>query len=125
MSIKIMGVHHIMLTVGDLGIAKNFYENVMGLENAECPVNDGVRAWYKLGNQELHVNYHENYKSGFSHFALSVEPGRYHDYYEQVKNSGYDKVTDSRIYEADGLYRFYVDDPFNNTIEVTNGQINT
>jgi catechol 2,3-dioxygenase-like lactoylglutathione lyase family enzyme len=125
MTIKLMGVHHIMVTVGDIEVAKQFYESVLGLVETECPVKDGNRVWYKLGNQELHVNLHNNHRAGISHFALSIEPGKYHAYYNQVKNSGYEKVTESHLYEADGLHRFYVDDPFDNTIEVTDGQINT
>lgn len=123
MSIKVNGVHHIMVTVGDLDVAKQFYSEVLGLEEADCPVKDGQRVWYKLGHQELHVNLHKNYKAGFTHFALSIEPEKYHEYYKQVKNSGYEKVTDLHKH-VDGLYRFYVDDPFSNTVEITDGQIN-
>ena len=53
MSIKVNGVHHIMVTVGDLDVAKQFYSEVLGLEEADCPVKDGQRVWYKLG----HKNY--------------------------------------------------------------------
>ena len=123
MNIKLNGIHHIMVTVGDLDAAKQFYSEIIGLEEADCPVNDGQRLWYKLGHQELHVNLHSNHKAGFSHFAISIEPGKYHEYYEKVKSSGYDKVTESHKH-VDGLYRFYVDDPFNNTVEITDGQIN-
>lgn len=122
MSVKLMGVHHIMVTVGDIEMARRFYESVLGLVETDCPVKDGKRVWYKLGNQELHVNLSKNYKAGFSHFALSIEPGKYHEYYEQVKNTGYARVTESHKH-IDGLYRFYVDDPFGNTVEFTDGQI--
>ena len=125
MSIKLMGVHHIMVTVGDIEVAKQFYESVLGLEETECPVKDGKRVWYKLGNQELHVNLLKNHRAGISHVALSIEPGKYHDYYKQIKSTGYEKITESHLYEADGLHRFYVDDPFDNTVEVTDGQINS
>ena len=124
MPIKLMGVHHIMLTVGDIEIAKEFYESVLGLEETDCPVNDGKRVWYKIGNQELHVNLAENYQAGNTHFAISIEPGKYDEYYEQVRSSGYKKITKMHYFEEDGLHRFYLDDPFDNTIEVTDGQIN-
>jgi glyoxylase I family protein len=125
MPIKLMGVHHIMVTVGDIKIAKQFYESVLGLEETDCPVKDGKRVWYKLGTQELHVNFHKNNRAGISHFAISIEPGKYHDYYQQVKKSGYEKVTESHLFKEDGLHRFFVDDPFGNTIEITDGQIKT
>ena len=122
MGIRITGVHHIMVTVGDLDVARDFYGAIMDFAETDCPVKDGLRVWYRLGNQELHVNYHEHFRSGFGHFAIALEPGKYHAYYEQVKSSGYDKVTESHKH-VDGLYRFYVDDPFGNTVEVTDGQI--
>jgi catechol 2,3-dioxygenase-like lactoylglutathione lyase family enzyme len=123
MTIKVMSVHHIMFTVGDIEIADSFYKNILGLEVAECPVKDGRRIWYKLGKQELHVNLHKNYKAGLSHVAVSIEKSEYHKYYEQVKNTGYEKMTESQLYKEDGLSRFYIDDPFGNTVEVTDGEI--
>ena len=123
MTIEVRGVHHIMVTVGDIEISKNFYGKILGLEEIDCPVKDGQRVWYKLGNQELHVNLHKNHRSGFSHFALSVTPEKYEEYYRLVKSTGYDKVNESRFYEADGTNKFFVDDPFGNTIEIMDGQI--
>lgn len=124
MPIKLMGVHHIMVTVGDLAIAKEFYESVLGLEAIDCPVKDGKRVWYKIGNTELHVNFAENYQAGNAHFAISIEPDKYDEYYAKVSSVGYKKVTKIYYFEEDGLHRFYLDDPFDNTIEVTDGQIN-
>ena len=124
MGIDIQGVHHIMITVGDIAVAKKFYESVIGLKEVECPVKDGERVWFKMGGQELHVNLHKEFRAGISHFALSVKPDEYHAYYEQVKSSGYEQVGQSRLYKEDNLHRFYLDDPFGNTIEVIDGQIN-
>ena len=124
MPTRLMGVHHIMVTVGDLGIARQFYESVLGLEQADCPVKDGKRVWYKIGKQELHVNLAENHRSGFSHFAISIEPGKYDEYHEQLIRTGYKKITKIHYFKEDGLRRFYLDDPYDNTIEVTDGQIN-
>lgn len=122
MSFTINGVHHIMITVGDLDIAKQFYSVVLGLEETDCPVKDGKRVWYKLGNQELHVNYREDFRAGLGHFALSMKLDDYVEYHEKIKATGYDRVTESVKY-IDGLFRFYLDDPFGNIIEITDGQI--
>lgn len=124
MAIDIQGVHHIMITVGDIAVAKKFYESVLGLKEVDCPIKDGERVWFKLGSQELHVNLHKEFRAGISHFALSVKPDEYHKYYAQVKSSGYEKIGQSRLYKEDNLRRFYLDDPFGNTIEVIDGQIN-
>jgi len=114
-----------MITVGDINIARTFYGSILGLEELECSVKDGMRIWYKIGAQELHVNFAENYKAGYSHFALSIDPNRYEEYYEQLKRSGYEKITKIHYFKEDGLKRFYLDDPFDNTIEVTDGQLGT
>lgn len=37
MNIKITGVHHIMITVGDIGEAKFFYSAILGFEEMEVP----------------------------------------------------------------------------------------
>ncbi len=123
MSIKIMSIHHVMITIGDIEVAKQFYGTILGLEEADCPVDDGKRAWFKLGNQELHVNLHEHYKTGFGHFAISIEPGKYHEYVENIKNSGYEKMSESQKY-IDGSYKLFIDDPFGNTVEITDLQVN-
>ncbi len=123
MDMKFSGVHHIMVSVGDITKAKEFYESVLDFEETDCPVKDGKRVWYKLGDQELHVNYREDYRPSLGHFALSLKPEDYHKYYEKVKATGYQRVTGSDKC-IDGLYRFYVDDPFGNIIEFTDGQLN-
>jgi extradiol dioxygenase family protein len=112
-----------MVTVGDIDVAKNFYGEVLGLEETECPVDDGQRVWYKLGSQELHVNLQkEHYKAGFGHFAISLSPDDYHEYVERIKASGYENQNQSQKF-VDGLYRLFIDDPYGNTIEITDGQI--
>ena len=117
------GIHHVMVTVGDIEIAKQFYGELLGLKEAKCPVNDGQRIWYKIGNQELHVNLQkEHYKAGFGHFAISLPSSEYHDYVQRIKASGYVKQNASQKF-SDGLYRLFVDDPFDNTVEITDGQI--
>jgi catechol 2,3-dioxygenase-like lactoylglutathione lyase family enzyme len=123
MNIKLNGVYHVMVTVGDLDVAKKFYGGVLGLEEADCPVKDGQRVWYKIGKQELHVNLQrQHYKAGFGHFAISVEPEKYHDYVERIRSTGYERMNESQKY-IDGLHRLFIDDPFGNTIEITDGQL--
>jgi len=123
MGIQITGVHHLMITVGDLGSAKHFYGSIMGFEEKEIPpCVIGERVWYHLGPIELHINVHPEYRAGLSHFAISVEPGKYDEYVEKIKNTGYEKMTKSEIYD-DGLYRVYIHDPFENCIEIINTQM--
>jgi len=123
MSIQITGVHHLMITVGNLASASNFYGSIMGFEEIPIPPEVlGERVWYKLGPIELHVNVHPNYKAGNSHFAISVESGKYDNYVRRIKQTGYKRATESERYD-DGLYRVYIHDPFDNCIEIINAQM--
>lgn len=123
MGIRVTGVHHLMITVGDLDTAKQFYGSVLGLEETVIPPEiGGDRAWYRLGPVELHVNVHPEHKAGNQHFAISVEHGKYEAYIEQVRKTGYKKITKTQKY-IDGHYRTYIDDPFGNCIELIDAQV--
>lgn len=118
MKSHIQGIDHVMVTVGDLDVAREFYEGILRLEEMECPVKDGQRIWYKIGSQQLHVNLQEQYhKAGFCHFAIAIESEKYHEYAKQVSDSGYKLSCESQVFE-DGIYRLFLDDPFSNTVEI-------
>lgn len=56
MSVAISGVHHVALLVDDLGAARHFYGDVMGLpEIAERPGFKVDGAWFQLGANQLHI----------------------------------------------------------------------
>jgi len=118
MKSHIQGIDHVMITVGDLDVARGFYEGILGLEEMECPVKDGQRVWYKIGDQQLHVNLQKKYhKAGFCHFAIAIEADKYHEYAKMVSNTDYKLSVESQKFE-DEVYRFFLDDPFSNTVEV-------
>ncbi|MFT6221760.1 MAG: catechol 2,3-dioxygenase-like lactoylglutathione lyase family enzyme [Candidatus Endobugula sp.] len=106
-----------MITVGDLEIARSFYQGILGFEEMVCPLQDGLRIWYEIGSQQLHVNLSKtHHKSGFGHFAVAVDIDQYHLYAKQVSELG--KVSCESQEFADGVYRFFIDDPFGNTVEI-------
>lgn len=112
------GIDHVMVTVGDLETAREFYEGVLGLEEMECPVKDGERVWYSIGKQQLHVNLQkEHHKAGFCHFGISIAADQYHEYAAKVSGTGYTLSCESQKF-ADGVYRFFLNDPFSNTVEI-------
>jgi catechol 2,3-dioxygenase-like lactoylglutathione lyase family enzyme len=122
MDVKITGVHHIMITVGNIYDAKSFYSSVLGFEQMEIPdYVTGPRLWYKLGSIELHVNEHPKYKAGNSHFAITVEEDKYNEYISKIEATGYKKRSTCEKY-VDGYYRLYIHDPFDNCIEIINAQ---
>lgn len=123
MDIKVMGVHHIMITVGNIEEVKSFYSSVLGFEEMVIPEGiTGPRLWYKLGPIELHVNEHPNYKAGNSHFAISVEHDKYDQYISKIEKTDYEKRSTCEKY-VDGHYRLYIHDPFDNCIEIIDAQV--
>lgn len=124
MDVKITGVHHIMITVGNIEEAKTFYSSVLNFEEMNIPEDiTGPRLWYKLGSIELHVNEHPKYKAGNSHFAITVEQDKYNEYISNIEKTGYEKRSTCERY-IDGYYRLYIHDPFDNCVEIINAQIN-
>jgi len=123
MEVEITGVHHIMITVGNIEEAKSFYSSILGFEEMEIPEYIiGPRLWYRLGQAELHVNEHPKYKAGNSHFAITVENNKYNDYISRIEETGYERKSSCEKYD-DGYYRLYIHDPFNNCIEIINANI--
>jgi len=123
MEIEITGVHHIMITVGDLDVAKNFYGSILGLKEKPIPPQiEGERVWYYLGPLQLHVNVLPEYKVGLSHFAITIDEGKYEEYIQYVSKSGYENMSKSKMYE-DGMRRVYINDPFGNNVEIIDGQM--
>lgn len=56
------------------------------------------------------INVQPQDTAGLSHFAISVERRKYDAYIKQVKQSSYEKTTESEKY-ADGLSRVYTHAP--------------
>ena len=50
-----MMLHHVAVSVSDLSRAKDFYGNVLGLEEIARPAFPFDGAWYRAGNQEVHL----------------------------------------------------------------------
>ena len=48
-------LHHVAISVSDLARAKEFYGNVLGLEEIARPAFPFDGAWYRVGNQEVHL----------------------------------------------------------------------
>ena len=77
-------IHHVSLPVADLERSKQFYSNVLGLQEITRPPFDFPGAWYQLGdeqaNQQLHliVHSHATFRAGKGvdsrdvHFAVRV-----------------------------------------------------
>jgi glyoxylase I family protein len=68
------GVHHVALTVDDLGAARRFYGGQLGLEEIERPDFGVPGAWYGLGAQQVHIVELPTHRpTDPSHFAIQVD----------------------------------------------------
>jgi len=110
------------LIVTDLDRAKNFYGKVLNLNEIPRPAFDFPGAWYKVGNQQLHLIVHPQAqvlrtKGGIDtrdgHFALRVK-----DYMKTVdwlRSHGVEVVLKPN--STAGFAQVYCCDPDGNVIE--------
>lgn len=52
---KLRGIHHVSINVSDLGQARQFYVDVLGLEELDRPELGVAGLWLKAGAQEVHL----------------------------------------------------------------------
>ena len=77
-------LHHVAISVSDLARAKAFYGGVLGLEEIARPAFPFDGAWYRVGNQEVHliVSRDPTFRTGKGvtledgHFALRAKSFR-------------------------------------------------
>jgi catechol 2,3-dioxygenase-like lactoylglutathione lyase family enzyme len=48
-------LHHVAISVSDLGRAKEFYGGLLGLEEIARPAFPFDGAWYRIGDREIHL----------------------------------------------------------------------
>lgn len=82
--LEIEVLHHVAVSVSDLARAKQFYSDVLGLQEIARPAFPFDGAWYRVGNQEVHliVSRDPTFRTGKGvtledgHFALRVKSFR-------------------------------------------------
>lgn len=120
--IELENLHHISLSVTNLQKAKHFYGTMLGFEELKRPDFDFPGAWYRVGNQQLHLIVHEksatlrsdneiNSKEG--HFAIRVK-----SYYETLNHLKGLKIKLKEKPNSDsGFAQIFCMDPDLNLIE--------
>jgi catechol 2,3-dioxygenase-like lactoylglutathione lyase family enzyme len=73
MTIRVRGVHHVAIVVGDLDEARRFYCDALGLEEIDRPNFPSAGFWLRVGDQQLHVSLGDEAPPRRNHFALLVE----------------------------------------------------
>jgi catechol 2,3-dioxygenase-like lactoylglutathione lyase family enzyme len=121
--IDIESLHHVSVSVTDLGRAKEFYGNVLGLVEIRRPAFDFPGAWYRAGDHQLHLIAHPgattHRNSGVidsrdRHFALRVR--NYGDALEHLTARGVPyRAKPENLTEQPQIY---VADPDGNVIEL-------
>jgi catechol 2,3-dioxygenase-like lactoylglutathione lyase family enzyme len=71
---KLQGVHHVSLNVGDVEAARRFYVEVLGLEEIARPAFPFPGAWLRSGSHEIHLIRVEGHQAPEGqHFAFRVD----------------------------------------------------
>lgn len=124
-------LHHVAISVSDLARAKEFYSNVLGLEEIPRPNFPFDGAWYRVGNQEVHliVSRDPTFRSGKGvtledgHFALRAKSFREalaHLESQGCRNGGDEPGRSMRVNPASvtGYPQIHILDPDRNVIEI-------
>lgn len=129
--LKIETIHHVALPVADLERSRQFYSDVLGLEEIERPPFDFPGAWYQVGDRQLHLIVHavSTFREGKPvdsrdiHFAIRVES--YRETREFLRSKGFHpEAADEfkRMKESPkstaGWPQLYIMDPDRNVIEL-------
>ncbi|MER1957235.1 MAG: VOC family protein [Solibacillus sp.] len=115
----ILGLHHAQITIpkGTEEKAKDFYCQVLGLEEIEKPVSLQGRGgfWLQVGDKEVHVGTEEGFDriTTKAHLAYQVEDV---SYWRSVLIENGIKILDS--VPIPNFDRFEFRDPFGNRVEM-------
>jgi glyoxylase I family protein len=125
-------IHHVSLPVSDLERSKQFYGEILRLQEIERPAFDFPGAWYQVGNDQLHLIVHDRstFREGKGvdsrdiHFAVRVPSFREAlEFLESKKYSSDAEDLDPMKMKVSerakaGFPQIYILDPDRNVIEI-------
>lgn len=114
---SISGLDHVAVHVNDLGLAKEFYEKVLGLSPSDISEDISSKGivWYRLADgRQIHLfRTDDNLPINRAHLALQVESVE--DWRQYLTDRNVEIVQPTvQLYNAD---RFFARDPSGNLIE--------
>ncbi|WP_236970489.1 VOC family protein [Membranihabitans marinus] len=116
---------HLAIIVKDVDVAAEFYAEVLGLEEIDCPLDPAIRRWFSMGgNVALHLIEeeklkHKRHKS--AHFALFTDDFDLLMEKLQTKKIQYSTWKGEKnkfTVRPDGVRQLYIQDPYKNWIEI-------
>ena len=129
---EIESLHHVSLPVTDLERSRQYYREVLALEELERPPFDFRGAWFRVGIQQLHLIVHpdstfrhgKGLDSRDTHFAFRVKS--YRQAIEFLRSRGFREDTDDmdpmkmrvRYQATAGFPQIHILDPDRNVIEL-------
>jgi glyoxylase I family protein len=121
--IQVRALQHVSITVTDLDLARDFYGRILGLTEIGRPGFDFAGAWYKVGDQQLHLIVHPGslthrgtrvIDSRDGHYALRVQS--HHEALRHLQEHG---VTyRERLRNRTPWPQIFLTDPDGNVIEL-------
>ncbi|WLD92454.1 VOC family protein [Alkalihalobacillus sp. AL-G] len=115
-------VHHVSLEIKELGRARAFYENLLGLTvSPQRPDFDFEGVWYQIGDTQLHLIVNDSanvdtkptLNSRSAHFAIRVTAIA--ELIERFENQGIPYL--NKPASKTGWHQVFVQDPDGNIIE--------
>lgn len=107
-------MHHVSINVSDVGAARRFYTDVLGLtERTDRPDFGFGGAWLDAGGQQLHLIESRSTPAPGQHFALQVDDLA--AVVEELRGNGV-KVSDP--HPVGRSLQAFLDDPSGNSVEL-------
>lgn len=137
---RIETIHHVSLTVTDLDCSKQFYRDILSLNEIARPVFPFPGAWFQVGaNQQLHLILHpgatfrgaKEIDTRDGHFAVRV--ASYRTALEFLRSKGYREDAEDRdpmkmrtnLRAIAGFPQIYILDPDRHVIEINAEKLDT
>ena len=124
-------LHHVSLPVTDLDRSRQFYSEILGLQEIERPPFNFPGAWFQVGSGHIHLIVHNRstlrdgkaLDSRDIHFAIRV--GSYHETRKFLHSKGYHPEAEDPLmklkespHATAGFPQLYIMDPDRNMIEL-------
>ena len=75
--IEVEALHNVSISVTELGRAKQFYGDVLGLREIHRPAFDFAGAWYQVGDRQLHLIVHPGTRTLRKTTEIDTRDGHY------------------------------------------------